>query len=61
MQINFVDTLRYFSILRYASMYTLNTSHYIPAIIVLSKLSFSINRPNFSFVTNIGNEIKEDK
>ena len=55
MQINFVDTLRYFSILRYASMYTLTFD------IVLSKLSFSINRPNFSYITNIGNEIKEDK
>ena len=27
----------------------------------LSKISFSINRPNFSFATKIGNEIKEDK
>ena len=53
MQINFVDTLRYFSILRYASIHTLTID------IVLSKISFS--RPNFSFVTNIGNEIKEDK
>ena len=39
----------------------LSISFYIPAIIVLSKISLSINRPNFSFVTNIGNEIKEDK
>ena len=66
MQINYLDTLRYFSIFQIYLLCVLllsinYMSNYIIAMIILSKISLSINRPNFSFVTNIGNEIKEDK